>query len=318
MLVKDIIVGLYIIRSKIDTEHDMIRIESPVEVILLKATGDSAILLPKWLKLLRVAIRGDGNSCPFAQVENTLEKSQDHKIALAAAGKQLLGSGSINFDEITQDNSLASAGKKLFEVSNLSPEAAAPKEFLTRYARQTKRRWIEEFEKFDELSTLEEKELGELRSSLPWGLRDKKLNLLFRMSEHGASLSTLYEFVRKRGPSFLLIHTTKGQKLGAFASVAWTDSRNSYYGTGKCFVFHQVPPSVKIYCWTKKNNYFMVGGHDFIALGGGSAFGLYLNYDFSKCHSNSSPTFDNPSLVEGNSFACQDVEVYEFYSDNLS
>lgn len=139
------------------------------------------------------------------------------------------------------------------------------------------------------------------------------------MSEHGASITTLYEFVRNRGPTIMVIHTTTSQIIGAFASVSWIDSRNRYYGTGRTFLFRRndhpsssSSTALRVYEWTKQNTYFMVSSHEFLALGGGGAFGLYLNADFSTCHSDTSPTFNNEPLVDGRSFECKELEIYGF------
>ncbi|ORX48544.1 TLD-domain-containing protein, partial [Hesseltinella vesiculosa] len=148
--------------------------------------------------------------------------------------------------------------------------------------------------------------------------------LAYSLDQHGASLSTLYSKAAATGPCILLLRDNDGQVFGAFLNES-IQTHLSYYGTGECFLWklnrhqlmpasqshHHPPPKIKVYPWTGKNEYLIYSTIDCIALGGGHGkFGLWLNQDLEKGHSEPCATFDNDCLSLHPHFTCLDLEIW--------
>jgi len=76
------------------------------------------------------------------------------------------------------------------------------------------------------------------------------------------------------GLRFSIEFTTLGvdreQIFGGFASTPWSDSKDSYEGSGETMVFTVTPPNdVHTYSWSGKNNLFTICTHSYLAFGGG-------------------------------------------------
>jgi len=154
-----------------------------------------------------------------------------------------------------------------------------------------------------------------LQRYLPARLRlIDKWHLLFGTQTHGISLNTFYTRTKDEGPSIIVIKDKGGRIFGGFASDSWRiESR--FYGTGESFVFRVNPTTSELqaYTWTQKNVNYMCSRRDFIALGGGTNFGLWMDSDFERGSSSYCETFDNPSLSSTEDFQILLVEVWGFY-----
>jgi len=148
--------------------------------------------------------------------------------------------------------------------------------------------------------------------SLHLPVRYRYLNwvLLYGTQSHGISLNTLYSQCKDQGPSILIVQDTNGHSFGAYVS-DWWRIEPQYYGSGESFVF-SLSPELKFYHWTRKNNFFMCSRRDFISVGGGNHFSLWLDSDFMNGSSNSSETFGNPTLSSMEDFQVSIVEVWGF------
>ncbi|KAG0173419.1 oxidation resistance protein 1 [Apophysomyces sp. BC1015] len=144
--------------------------------------------------------------------------------------------------------------------------------------------------------------------------------LLYSLDQHGISLSTLYNLVQSNiGPCMLAIRDADDQVFGAFLNET-LKSGTSYYGTGECFLWKLARPSptktgpaIKVFPWTGINEYMILSASDFIAIGGGDGkFGLWLNSDLERGHSEKCPTFDNEALSPQPEFACMELEIWGF------
>ncbi|KAG0178429.1 oxidation resistance protein 1 [Apophysomyces sp. BC1034] len=121
------------------------------------------------------------------------------------------------------------------------------------------------------------------------------------------------------GPCMLAIRDADDQVFGAFLNET-LKSGTSYYGTGECFLWKLARPSptktgpaIKVFPWTGINEYMILSASDFIAIGGGDGkFGLWLNSDLERGHSEKCPTFDNEALSPQPEFACMELEIWGF------
>jgi len=100
--------------------------------------------------------------------------------------------------------------------------------------------------------------------------------------------------------------------FGAYVTDAWqqVNKNKSHYGSGETFLF-KVRPDFKVYKWAKTNDYFMLSGPDFIAVGGGGdGFGLWLDSEFLHGNSQLCETFLNEPLASTVDFRCLKLEVW--------
>ncbi|KAL0095309.1 TLD-domain-containing protein [Phycomyces blakesleeanus] len=164
----------------------------------------------------------------------------------------------------------------------------------------------------------------QLRPYLPRRYRlAPQWSLLYSLDQHGISLTTLYRLVKSnKGPCIITIKDADDQIFGAFLNETLTCG-TSYYGTGECFLWKttrqdstqtaHISPKIKVFPWTGKNEYMILSENDFIAIGGGDGkFGLWLNADLEKGHSEQCPTFDNECLSPSPEFECIELEIWGF------
>ncbi|KAG2227095.1 hypothetical protein INT45_003825 [Circinella minor] len=168
----------------------------------------------------------------------------------------------------------------------------------------------------DTVPVLTETIADQLRPYLPRRFRvAPQWTLLYSLDQHGTSLATLYRRVcSNKGPCLLTIKDSDDQVFGAFLNETLKQS-GSYYGTGECFLWKKIPTTdlCKVYPWTGKNEYMILAESDFIALGGGEGkFGLWINDDLERGHSERCPTFENEALSITPEFDCIQLEVWGF------
>lgn len=162
--------------------------------------------------------------------------------------------------------------------------------------------------------------------ALPRNLRMYEWKRVFCISRDGDAFFTMLEMCNTFKHTLIVIKTKTGNVLGGFASETWKDQdgydyRNSFYGTGICFLFSDFPsnsdPDKKLsfYPWTGVNDYCQICDVDRgkIAMGGGEGdFGLIIDDAFQRGSTGRCSTFNNPTLVPsiGGSFDIVEFEVY--------
>ncbi|GAB2226073.1 hypothetical protein Drorol1_Dr00021859 [Drosera rotundifolia] len=150
--------------------------------------------------------------------------------------------------------------------------------------------------------------------SLPSLAKGRKWVLLYSTWRHGISLSTLYR--RSQicpGLSLLVVGDRKGATFGGLIETPLTPTKSrKYQGTNNTFVFTDLPGSPVVYRPTGTNRYFTLCTADFLALGGGGHFALYLDSDLLNGSSSASDTYGNPCLANSPDFDVKDVELWGF------
>ena len=184
-----------------------------------------------------------------------------------------------------------------------------------------------------------------LTRALPARIRDKAWRLRYSTRRDGVSLRTMYrsaagakvgEFVfifvwaigmrrrvlftgdRQCEESVLLVRTKDGESFGAFTTEHWRVSPR-YYGTGESFVFQMLnsqlddeTDGVRVFRWTKRNDYFVFGRNECVAVGGGRGFALWLDEELVRGNSSRSDTFGNEPLSSTHEFEVSCVELWTF------
>lgn len=150
--------------------------------------------------------------------------------------------------------------------------------------------------------------------SLPALAQGRKWVLLYSTFRHGISLSTLYRrSMICPGFTLLVVGDQRGARFGGLieAPLKPTNKRK-YQGTNNTFVFTNTSGSPVVYRATGANRYFTLCSTDFLALGGGGHFALYLDGDLLSGSSAISETFGNPCLAYTEEFEIKEVELWGF------
>ncbi|KAI9093897.1 hypothetical protein K1719_026895 [Acacia pycnantha] len=161
---------------------------------------------------------------------------------------------------------------------------------------------------------LSEKIRNVLYASLPALIHGRKWMLLYSTWRHGMSLSTLYRrSMLWPGLSLLVVGDRKGAVFGGLVGAPLKPSnKRKYQGTNDTFVFTDTPGHPTVYRPTGVNRYFTLCATDFLAIGGGGHFALYLDGDLLNGSSSVSETYGNPCLAHSQDFEVKEVELWGF------
>ncbi|OAY35843.1 oxidation resistance protein 1 [Manihot esculenta] len=161
---------------------------------------------------------------------------------------------------------------------------------------------------------LSEKARSALYASLPALVQGRKWLLLYSTWRHGISLSTLYRrSMLWPGPSLLVVGDRKGAVFGGLVEAPLRPTnKRKYQGTNNTFVFTNKPGHPMLYRPTGANRYFTLCSTDFLAIGGGGHFALYLDGDLINGSSSVSETYGNPCLAHSEDFEVKEIELWGF------
>ncbi|KAF9678869.1 hypothetical protein SADUNF_Sadunf07G0081100 [Salix dunnii] len=160
---------------------------------------------------------------------------------------------------------------------------------------------------------LSEKERSILYVSLPALVQGRKWLLLYSTWRHGISLSSLYRrSTLWSGPSLLVVGDRKGAVFGGLVEAPLRPTNKKYQGTNSTFVFTNTPGHPVIFRPTGANRYFTLCSTDFLAIGGGGHFALYMDNDLLNGSSSVSETYGNPCLAYTEDFEVKEVELWGF------
>ncbi|KAI3451149.1 hypothetical protein Pfo_007814 [Paulownia fortunei] len=161
---------------------------------------------------------------------------------------------------------------------------------------------------------LSEKTRSVLYAALPVIVQGQKWMLLYSTWRHGISLSTLYRrSMIWPGPSLLVVGDRNGAVFGGLveAPLRPTNKRR-YQGSNNSFVFTNISGHPLIFRPTGMNRYFTLCSMEYLAMGGGGHFALYLDGDLLSGSSSSSETYGNPCLARSEDFEVKEVELWGF------
>ncbi|KAI5324619.1 PREDICTED: oxidation resistance [Prunus dulcis] len=152
-----------------------------------------------------------------------------------------------------------------------------------------------------------------LYASMPALVQGRKWLLLYSTWRHGISLSSLYRrSMLCPGPSLLVVGDRKGAVFGGLVEAPLRPTNKKYQGTNDTFVFTTTPGNPVIFRPTGANRYFTLCSTDFLAIGGGGHFALYLDSDLLSGSSSFSETYGNPCLAHSEDFEVKEVELWGF------
>eukprot|EP01132_Coremiostelium_polycephalum_P001161 gene1161-1471_t len=148
-----------------------------------------------------------------------------------------------------------------------------------------------------------------LRHYLPMRVQGSDIVLRFNTTNDGVSFSTFYRKMKEFEQSLLLIKDQKGYIFGAYLSEEIKSKKDTFYGTGETLLF-KIHPEFEVFGWTKENDFFIFTNQDYIAIGGGSMFGLWMDNDFLHGYSGKCETFNNSCLSSQPDFTPVVVEFW--------
>ncbi|KAL1066733.1 hypothetical protein V6Z11_D12G080800 [Gossypium hirsutum] len=158
-----------------------------------------------------------------------------------------------------------------------------------------------------------EKTRNALYASLPAIVQGRKWLLLYSTWRHGISLSTLYRrSMLWPGLSLLVVGDRKGAVFGGLVEAPLKPTNKKYQGTNSTFVFTDRPGDPVIFRPTGANRYFTLCSTEFLAIGGGGHFALYLDSDLLNGSSSFSETYGNPCLALSEDFEVKEIELWGF------
>ena len=115
------------------------------------------------------------------------------------------------------------------------------------------------------------------------------------------------------GLSLLVVGDKKGAVFGCLVEAPLrSPSKKKYQGTNNTFVFTNISGHPVIYRPTGVNRFFTLCNTDYIAIGGGGHFALYLDGDLLNGSSSVSETYGNPCLANSQDFEVKEVELWGF------
>ncbi|KAL6724673.1 hypothetical protein Aduo_019540 [Ancylostoma duodenale] len=169
---------------------------------------------------------------------------------------------------------------------------------------------------------------AEIMSALPPRLQLATPQLLFRLSNDGASFTHLWNKIDQAEQTLLLIKTTTGEKFGAYCSSSWAErndrrerSKSKYFGTGESFVWvlEEELELPIIYGWVGNNNehpdacpqMFMAAGDKSLVIGSGDGDAIRISEELTHGMSSACRTFGSPALVQSRSFDIHELEVFD-------
>ncbi|MCD9560404.1 hypothetical protein HAX54_019079 [Datura stramonium] len=161
---------------------------------------------------------------------------------------------------------------------------------------------------------LSEKARISLYAALPVLVQDRKWVLLYSTWRNGISLSTLYRrSLLWPGISLLVVGDRSGAVFGGLVDAPLKPTtKRRYQGTNNSFVFSNVSGQPVIFRPTGVNRYFTVCSTEYLALGGGGHFALYLDGDLLTGSSATSETYGNSCLAHTEDFEVKEVELWGF------
>ena len=157
---------------------------------------------------------------------------------------------------------------------------------------------------------INETQLNQIMSWVPLKDSIKEPVVLYSSCRDGFCLNSLYSKTDSfPGSIILLIKTTENEVFGSFCNESFAGRRSSrFFGTGETFLF-TLNPLMEKYSWTGSTSFFINGTKDYLSIGSGNGFGLYLDDLLTRGRSEKCYTFNNQPLALNGDFQCISVEV---------
>jgi hypothetical protein len=171
---------------------------------------------------------------------------------------------------------------------------------------------VSEIEIVGQSKIIDRKDAMQIQGNMPARFRGSMWRLMFQLSTHGCSYSTLYEQTEKQEPLILVIKTDADERIGAFLPIGLKRSRR-YYGTGETFVC-RFDPKVDVFRWCQgpeSNEFFVASSTEELIVGGGGGAAIWIGDAMGNGRSEECKTFQSPRLTRVSSFRVVDVEVWK-------
>ena len=160
-------------------------------------------------------------------------------------------------------------------------------------------------------------EMAELERALAGGGRGGEWALLYSSARDGTGLRELYERCAGHRRAVLAVRDGGGAVFGGFATEAFEDRGEMFYGSARSFLFSFAGGALRTFGSTGANGFFQLSSAASLAMGGGGDFGLVLDEDLQGGATGPCETFGNGAPLtaregagESATFRCAHVEVW--------
>lgn len=240
--------------------------------------------------------KNDGKKGLFSRGKQSISKALNQAVRFGG-GYRFHASGKVNTESKVDDDKETSSQfgeNEVVHVENPSgpklPNMSEPSQLMTEDTRAA------------------------LYVALPVLSQGKKWVLLYSTWRHGISLSTLYRRSNLcSGLSMLVVGDRKGAVFGGLVEAPLRSStKKRYQGSNNTFVFTNTTGRPVIFRPTGVNRYFTLCSTEYLALGGGNHFALYLDSDLLNGSSLASDTYGNSCLSHTQEFEVKEIELWGF------
>ena len=160
---------------------------------------------------------------------------------------------------------------------------------------------------------LNEIQLKELHSRLPYYHQYMNLRLIYSIAKDGCLLKTFYQKVQNEKNLIFAIKDEDDNIFGAFSNEEFNNN-GTFFGTGECFLYTFYKENrIHVYNSSGINEHYLYGDDNQIAFGcSDDYFSLTLENDFYSGYSKPTQTYKNPVLNDKEKFIIIKLEVWGF------
>uniref|UniRef100_A0A7S1EQK6 TLDc domain-containing protein n=1 Tax=Timspurckia oligopyrenoides TaxID=708627 RepID=A0A7S1EQK6_9RHOD len=249
-------------------------------------------------------VRRQEQSSSELDVNNYSETLSPHKQSSASMAALKGGSNSRVLNEFTRQATLDNPrdGK-----SELPPGSGSGKRFNS-FQMVTEK--LAMLGTGQESKIVGEYEFRRICLELPPRVRNSECFLMYSSASEKRHLKSFYRKSAKRRFLLILIKDRYGAIFGMFSSSPWR-IQSGYYGSDDCLVF-KITPEFQVCRPSGSNNLYQLSTSQYLAMGGGRDFALFLDSDFNQGRSSQCETFNSTTLSTHVDFDIVELEAWAF------
>lgn len=122
---------------------------------------------------------------------------------------------------------------------------------------------------------------------------------------------SLQRNVTNKGEIIVVVKDQFDNVFGGFMSHSF-ELRDSFFGTGECFLFKFKGDELYVYNATTVNNLYCLADEDGFGMGSGNHYGLFVDKELRKGSSYTCKTYNNDVLSDENHFKIHKLEIWGF------
>jgi hypothetical protein len=267
------------------------------EEIALAPIADSSAAAAAAVAAADPAADGAGSTAADAAITSSSSTSQPVKsrIVIGAAFPPLTDCHTIAVPHLSSSAAAAASAS----ASAAAPAAPVPEKFVP----------VVEAVLDSPSCFLSQEQIDQLAGALPMRYQERTWARLYSSQSDGISLRTLYRCAADMRVTLLVINTGSCV-LGAFATETWKVNPKAF-GTGESFLFTLAHGPLRTYHASGDNTFYQLANDNFLAMGGGGKYGLYIDEGLESGTSGACVTYaSEPLSGTDEDFKVLHVEVW--------